>query len=198
MNKTEYESILENELLEEAACITWVRALSPSTALQRFGATKPFTKRTLNEIDNLMMDNTGFGVISGHLSDEWTILIEPNGYLGTETSQLLPLSKGTEAISIFWNINGLSRISYVKDGESIAAINDVVMFLKDEEDDFPIAKFDEVEGNNPDFVKDLIEELSKVEDFDWETAAFKWVYKQIEIGLPVGWLNAVHESAMID
>lgn len=196
MNK--YNAILENELLEEAACITWVRALPPSTALQRFGATKPFSKRTLNQIVSLMMDNTGSGIISGYLSDEWSILIEPNGYLGTETSQLLPLSEGTEAISIFWNVNGLSRIAYVKEGECLAAINDVVMFLKDEEDDFPIAKYDEVEGKNPDFVKDLVEELSKVEDFDWETVAFKWVYKQIETDLPVGWLNEAHESAMID
>jgi hypothetical protein len=46
---------------------------------------------------------------------DWTLLIEPNGYLGVTEEKALPASAGTRWVSHFVNINGLESFLWAED-----------------------------------------------------------------------------------
>lgn len=53
----------------------------------------------------------------------WWGLPEPNGYRMSDTKTLLALAGGSEAVSVFWNVNSDMRVLRVEDGRILAAFD---------------------------------------------------------------------------
>ncbi|MYV56088.1 DUF6461 domain-containing protein [Streptomyces sp. SID3212] len=106
--------------IAEAYCFTLVRGLSPSelisrlegrseTPLQGIAAVveAAFALYELEDGDRQLIAVTTVGA--------WTLLIEPNGYLGVTEERALPASAGTSWISHFVNINAVGTFLWAED-----------------------------------------------------------------------------------
>ncbi|MFC8290653.1 DUF6461 domain-containing protein [Streptomyces sp. NPDC057242] len=106
--------------IAQAHCFTLVRDLSPAAMMSRLGARPEvplrgiaavvdaaFAQYGLQEGDRQLVAMTTVGV--------WTLLIEPNGYLGVAEEQALPASTGTTWISHFTNINAVGTFLWAQD-----------------------------------------------------------------------------------
>ncbi|WP_225802529.1 DUF6461 domain-containing protein [Streptomyces sp. NK15101] len=106
--------------IAEAYCFTLVRGLSPAELTSRLEGRPEaplrgtaavvdaaFAQYDLEEGDRQLVAMTTVG--------SWTLLIEPNGYLGVTEEQALPASAGTSWISHFTNINALGTFLWAED-----------------------------------------------------------------------------------
>ncbi|MFE4828784.1 DUF6461 domain-containing protein [Streptomyces sp. NPDC056672] len=106
--------------IAEAYCFTLVRDLSPAELMSRLGGRPEaplqgiaaavdatFALYDLGEGDRQLVAMTNVGT--------WTLLIEPNGYLGVTEEQALPASAGTSWISHFTNVNGVGTFLWAED-----------------------------------------------------------------------------------
>ncbi|WP_331725302.1 DUF6461 domain-containing protein [Streptomyces zaomyceticus] len=106
--------------IAEAYCFTLVRGLSPAELMSRLEgrpeaplqgiaavADAAFAQYDLEERDRQLVAMTTVGT--------WTLLIEPNGYLGVTEEQALPASAGTSWISHFTNINAVGTFLWAED-----------------------------------------------------------------------------------
>lgn len=107
--------------IAEAYCFTLVRGLSPAELMSRLEGRQEaplqgiatvveaaFAQYDLKKGDRQLVAMTTVGT--------WTLLIEPNGYLGVTEEQALPASAGTSWISHFTNINAVSSFLWAEDG----------------------------------------------------------------------------------
>ena len=198
------EFIMAHGSLSEATCMTWVRDVDPIEMLRRLGGQEPFPMRYLYEIDHEIGDlyNTDsemplwepIGAIACQISDNWALLVEPNGWAGTMAADLAEISAGTEAVSIFWNVNALSEIAISRDRQAVAVISDVIMFAGDGKN--PQCSLENVYGNDPGLVKDLVTEINELPDLVWKPAAFRWAEKYTGAAIPVGLLDQSHPSTV--
>ncbi|MFD7900377.1 DUF6461 domain-containing protein [Streptomyces sp. NPDC059743] len=106
--------------LAEAYCFTLVHNLAPSDVLHRLdGRDEPALTGTDAVVD------AAFGLshqsegkrqfIAMTTIESWTLLIEPNGYLGVTEDRALPASAGTRWVSHFVNINGVDSFLWAED-----------------------------------------------------------------------------------
>ncbi|WSQ24203.1 DUF6461 domain-containing protein (plasmid) [Streptomyces zaomyceticus] len=106
--------------IAEAYCFTLVRGLSPAELMSRLEGRPEaplqgiaavvdaaFAQYDLEERDRQLVAMTTVGT--------WTLLIEPNGYLGVTEEQALPASAGTSWISHFTNINAVGTFLWAED-----------------------------------------------------------------------------------
>ncbi|MGW6742590.1 DUF6461 domain-containing protein [Streptomyces sp. NPDC055025] len=106
--------------IAEAFCFTLVRGLSPAELMSRLGGRPEaplrgiaaavdatFARYDLGKEDRQLVAMTTVGT--------WTLLIEPNGYLGVTEEQALPASAGTSWISHFTNINAVGTFLWAED-----------------------------------------------------------------------------------
>ncbi|MFJ1600165.1 DUF6461 domain-containing protein [Streptomyces sp. NPDC088261] len=106
--------------IAEAYCFTLVRGLSPSELISRLeGRSKAplqgiaavveaaFARYELEGGDRQLVAVTTVGA--------WTLLIEPNGYLGVTEERALPASAGMSWISHFVNINAVGTFLWAED-----------------------------------------------------------------------------------
>ncbi|MCG7524577.1 DUF6461 domain-containing protein [Streptomyces sp. OfavH-34-F] len=106
--------------IAEAYCFTLVRDLSPAELVSRLDGRpeKPlkgiaavvdaaFAQHDLAGGDRQLVAMTTVGA--------WTLMIEPNGYLGVTEEQALPASAGTSWISHFTNINAVGTFLWAED-----------------------------------------------------------------------------------
>ncbi|WP_063731647.1 DUF6461 domain-containing protein [Streptomyces sp. RTd22] len=114
--------------LHEMYCMTLVRGLTPTEFLARLGATPhgisqgfaPFAWENWE----VSPDHESYGAwwfigatqVSGP-DAPWTLAVEINGYLGTLSEHMAPVSAGTRAVSHFRNINALTSFDWWEDGE---------------------------------------------------------------------------------
>ena len=107
--------------LMEAYCLTLVKGLTPEGLLDRLGARVECRVTGAEELvepayqaweehdgDRLFVGVTAVG--------GWALAIEPNGYLGTLSEVIIPLSQGTRLISHFRNINAVDHFFWLEDG----------------------------------------------------------------------------------
>ncbi|MGW1029311.1 DUF6461 domain-containing protein [Streptomyces sp. NPDC002577] len=106
--------------LAEAYCFTLVDQLTPSDLLHRLDGR---AESSLTGTDTVV--DAAFDL--SHRSDgtrqliamttigSWTLLIEPNGYLGVTEDRAFPASTGTCWVSHFVNINGLDSFLWAED-----------------------------------------------------------------------------------
>lgn len=106
--------------IAEAYCFTLVRDLSPAELMSRLEGRQEaplqgiaavvdaaFAQYDLDEKNRQLVAMTTVGT--------WTLLIEPNGYLGVTEEQALPASAGTSWISHFTNINAVGTFLWAED-----------------------------------------------------------------------------------
>ncbi|MFF3379934.1 DUF6461 domain-containing protein [Streptomyces sp. NPDC002680] len=106
--------------LAEAYCFTLVRDLPPSEVLARLGGkaepsltgTEAIVDAAFDLLDR--PDNARQFVAMTTVGD-WTLLIEPIGYLGVTEERALPASAGTRWVSHFVNINGVCTFLWAED-----------------------------------------------------------------------------------
>ena len=105
--------------LAEAYCFTLAHNLPPSDLLARLGGqTEPSRTGTAAIVDAAFdllgrSDNARQFIAMTTVGD-WTLLIEPNGYLGVTEEKALPASAGTRWVSHFVNINGLDSFLWAE------------------------------------------------------------------------------------
>lgn len=106
--------------LAEAYCFTLVHNLPPADVLTRLGGeAKPSLKGATAIVDAAfeildLSDNT-WQFIAVTTVGDWTLLIEPIGYLGVTEERALPASAGTRWVSHYVNINGVNRFLWAED-----------------------------------------------------------------------------------
>ncbi|MEU9358619.1 DUF6461 domain-containing protein [Streptomyces sp. NPDC048301] len=106
--------------IAEAYCFTLVRGLAPGELMSRLdgrpetplrGITAvvdaTFAQYDLEKGDRQLVALTTVG--------PWTLMIEPNGYLGVTEERALPASAGVSWISHFVNINALGTFLWAED-----------------------------------------------------------------------------------
>ncbi|MGW7453115.1 DUF6461 domain-containing protein [Streptomyces sp. NPDC054787] len=106
--------------LAEAYCFTLVRGLSPAELVSRL-AGRPevplqgiaavvdaaFAQYDLEDGARQMVAMTTVGA--------WTLMIEPNGYIGVTEDRVLPASSGASWVSHFVNINAVGTFLWAED-----------------------------------------------------------------------------------
>uniref|UniRef100_A0AAU2VF74 DUF6461 domain-containing protein n=1 Tax=Streptomyces sp. NBC_00003 TaxID=2903608 RepID=A0AAU2VF74_9ACTN len=106
--------------LSEAYCFTLVHNLTPSDVLARLGGHSEPSQTGVTAIVDAafelldLSDNTRQLIAMTTVGD-WTLLIEPVGYLGVTEERALPASVGTRWVSHFVNINGLTSFLWAED-----------------------------------------------------------------------------------
>jgi hypothetical protein len=125
MTKTGADYVwFENDFpnLAEAYCFTLVRGLSPTEVAARLEGRPEaplhgiaavvdaaFAQYDLGRGDHQLVAMTTVGA--------WTLLIEPNGFLGVTEDRALPASAGTSSISHFSNVNAVGTFLWAEDQE---------------------------------------------------------------------------------
>jgi hypothetical protein len=196
-----WADVLEGGTFSEAACISWVRGLDAEEALRRLGASETPSRRTLADVDPALMKlhkkgsrGEPIGAVAAAL-DGWTLLVEPNGWAATMAGDLGAMSRGTEIVSIFWNVNGLAEITVARDGVVAAQVHEVLDYLCGD-DEAPRSSLENVEGSAPELVGELLSELAKISGYDWLPTALHWAEKYTGTLTPLGAFNAPHPSVV--
>lgn len=106
--------------LAEAYCFTLVHKLPPTDILARLGGRAEPSRTGVAAIVDAAFDlldcsdNTRQFIAMTTVGD-WTLMIEPVGYLGVTEEKALPASAGTHWVSHFVNINGLDSFLWAED-----------------------------------------------------------------------------------
>ncbi len=110
---------VEKSALAEAGTITVVAASDPDTVVRAFGA-DPAARERIEYLEGKAMAHGHPWLAVTPVTDA-VMAVEYNGYQGSFAPELQALSLGTRAASMYWNINGLTRLSFAADGRVIAA-----------------------------------------------------------------------------
>lgn len=110
---------VEKSALAEAGTITVVAASDPDTVVRAFGA-DPAARASMENLEDKAMERGDPWIAVVPIGDA-VMAVEYNGYQGSQAPELRALSRGTRAASMFWNVNGLTQLSFAADGEVVAA-----------------------------------------------------------------------------
>jgi hypothetical protein len=136
--------------LAEAYCITLVHDLSPADLLDRLGGRQDPALTGVTAIVDAAFDVTDRYDFHWHLVamtriGPWTLMIEPNGWLGVTEEQALPASSGTTWVSHFTNIKGLDSFLWAEETTNRLAFEPM----------FPDDRY----GSTPDDVLDVMHRI---------------------------------------
>jgi len=137
----------------EAATFSFVRGMPQDEVIQRLGdgraaALRPVSMDEAAELDRRsgwLYSSEEVGVAVVDTIGAWTIVAEPNGWRGADTGVIERVSEGGELISVYWNIEGVTRIAYAIDGMVITAVDALLP--------------EDREGTDPDRLSPLMEDL---------------------------------------
>jgi hypothetical protein len=104
-----------------AATITMVTGASVDDVLRAFAMdpARPGSRRAIAAEITEEMSNEPWVTV---LADETAVLVvEYNGYQGTDRSVLATASAAGRAASMFWNVNGVTRLSFAEGGRLLAS-----------------------------------------------------------------------------
>ncbi|MFI0352854.1 DUF6461 domain-containing protein [Actinomadura sp. 9N407] len=103
VTRDDVEWVDDDETLGEVFCLTFIKDVDETEALSRLGALPDTLRpRTLEEAREANGSyEAGYPEFAFALNlGTWTVLIEPDGCLGSLTGPLTALSRGTEAVSV--------------------------------------------------------------------------------------------------
>lgn len=110
-----------NGLLTVGYCVILINELSPATVLDRLDVTERAVIKGAAATNGPALaawDNHGgrgcyvaVTEVSG-----WALMVEINGWLGSDPAVLVPLSAGTTIVSHYRNVNALDQFTWVEDG----------------------------------------------------------------------------------
>jgi Family of unknown function (DUF6461) len=106
--------------LRQAFCITLVRGLDQGEVLRRFGGERSQPRAlTAGEAGELSGSfHAGYPqIILATRSAGWAVAVEDNGWEGSRPEVLRALSGGTQAVSVYRNVNALGYFSDAVDGQ---------------------------------------------------------------------------------
>jgi hypothetical protein len=105
--------------LREAFCITLVRGLDEAEVLRRFGGEhSPPRRLTEAEVGKLSepLPSRYLQLVLVAMADGWSVAVEDNGFEGSRPEVLRALSRGSQAVSVYRNVNALGYFSDAVDG----------------------------------------------------------------------------------
>ncbi|MGI5324095.1 DUF6461 domain-containing protein [Actinomadura nitritigenes] len=146
--------------LAEAYCFTLVHKVPPAGILQRLSGGDEPTLTGASELveaaHEVFRRSSGTRqLIAMTMLGAWTLMIEPNGYLGVTEDRALPASAGTIWISHSTNVNALDSFLWAEDG--IVRLSFEPMF--------PDSRW----GTTPDVHQDLMHRIGSHFEEDPET-----------------------------
>lgn len=108
--------------LAEAYCITMVRGITPVEVLRLLQAEvrgDVMGTRTLNEhaYKTAQVHQGSHGYLGVALLEGWSVMVEPNGYIGTLDGVLSRLSAERTAVSHFRNVNAVDHFNWFENAE---------------------------------------------------------------------------------
>ncbi|WP_433654798.1 DUF6461 domain-containing protein [Nocardia sp. CA-128927] len=110
---------VEKSALAEAGTITVVAAGDPDTVVRAFGG-DPAIPEPMEELEEGAMERGDPWIAVASITDA-VLAVEYNGYQGSHGPELSAVSSGTRAASLYWNVNGVTRLSFADDGRIVAA-----------------------------------------------------------------------------
>ncbi|WP_149183772.1 DUF6461 domain-containing protein [Streptomyces sp. TRM49041] len=107
--------------LIEAYCVTLVHALPPAEVLGRLRAREEARVTGISGLVEATHDAWKESGGDRHFVavcavDGWSLVVEPNGYLGSLDETAAALSRGTELVTHFRNVNAVDHFSRYVDG----------------------------------------------------------------------------------
>jgi hypothetical protein len=112
---------IDNTELSEAATITVVTGSSVDDVLRAFGAdpTRPASPGDAGGVSGMgMTDEPWVAVLDAGAA---VLAVEYNGYKGADEAVLARASAHGRAASMFWNVNGLTTLSFAEGGQVLAS-----------------------------------------------------------------------------
>jgi Family of unknown function (DUF6461) len=110
----------EDHWLREAFCITLVRGLDGAELLRRFGGghgqARALTAAEAGRLSSSLRAGYPQIVLATRIGG-WAVAVEDNGWEGSRPEVLRALSRGTQAVSVYRNVNALGYFSDAVDGE---------------------------------------------------------------------------------
>lgn len=107
--------------LADAYCITLVRGLTPAGVLRQLGGDPQQTPADMAAITDAAFDlsqsNSARQFVAMAQVGPWTLMIEPNGYLGVADTIALPASSGTTWVSHFVDVNAVDAFLWAENQE---------------------------------------------------------------------------------
>nr|WSX54138.1 DUF6461 domain-containing protein [Streptomyces sp. NBC_00974] len=105
--------------IAEAYCFTLVRGLSPAELIVRLeGRPKAPLQGIAEVVDAAFaqydLEDGARQLIAVTTVGAWTLLIEPNGYLGVTEERVLPVSAGASWVSHFVNVNAVGTFLWAE------------------------------------------------------------------------------------
>lgn len=110
---------VEKSALADAGTITVVTAANPDTVVRAFGG-DPATPEQMDELEDRSMQHGDPWIAVAPITDA-VLAVEYNGYQGSHSPELRALSRGTRAASLYWNVNGVTRLSFAADDRIVTA-----------------------------------------------------------------------------
>jgi len=102
----------------EAGCVTFVAGADVASVARGFGGRAgDVTTMTLRDVDA----RPGEDLVAVRSLGPWVLAVEINGWQGSRAEVLARISRGTRAVSAFWNVNALTRFSYAVEGRVLTA-----------------------------------------------------------------------------
>lgn len=111
--------------LDNAYCVSLVRGLSPAEVLVRLDGRAEQTcvgvDSLVDAVDDPHEAQKGRQLYGAAALGGWTLVIEPNGFLGVTEARAQAASRGTRWISHFRNINNVDQFVWAQDGVLLLA-----------------------------------------------------------------------------
>ncbi|MDF6022541.1 DUF6461 domain-containing protein [Streptomyces sp. JH34] len=107
--------------IAEAYCFTLVRGLTPAEVVSRFEGREEPSLRGIAAVTDAAfarydLEEGGHQLVAMTTVGSWTLLIEPNGYLGVTEERAMPASAGATWVSHFVNINAVGTFLWAENG----------------------------------------------------------------------------------
>jgi Family of unknown function (DUF6461) len=110
--------------LTGAYCLTLVEGLSRAETLKRIGAQTDCRLVGVHQLTESAYTKSRWGGEQGVQTyvgatslGEWTLMVEPNGFLGVTEKVIVPLSRGVRLVSHYKNGDSDNRFCWVEDGD---------------------------------------------------------------------------------
>lgn len=106
--------------IAEAYCFTLVRGMSPAELISRLEGRPEAPLQGIAAVFDAAFaqydaEEGNCQLVAMTTVGAWTLLIEPNGYLGVTEDRVLPASAGTSWVSHFANINAVGTFLWAED-----------------------------------------------------------------------------------
>ena len=157
--------------LAEAYCVTVVRGITPAEVLGLLQAEVRGNCVGVRALDEhahkaAQVHRGSHGYLGVAPLGGWSVMVEPNGYLGTLDGVLSRLSAGRTAVSHFCNVNAVDHFNWYEDGELRLHFEPLFAHDRDGSDpDGLVTSMREVG-----FVVEEVEELEEGEEADADDA----------------------------